>query len=198
MQVLETPSGNENFQDWYQQFRPTFYSIGARYGYEKQEVSDVIQQLFLELIEKNIDSHSITNPKYYLTVAFKRKLIDRYREKGNHQLVDYSERSELAGESNAQDEIEHFEHNQEVIQRLHRAFEKLPKRYQRVIRLKFYEGRSIDEIAGLTGLSKRTIYNSLFEGVKILRTEMYPVGKFSIRTLFLFLALILIFFIETR
>jgi RNA polymerase sigma-70 factor (ECF subfamily) len=45
-----------------------------------------------------------------------------------------------------------------------------------VIDLKFYKGLSTEQIAAQTGLSKRTVYNNMFEGVKLLRAELNKVS----------------------
>ncbi|HEX7357937.1 MAG TPA: sigma factor-like helix-turn-helix DNA-binding protein, partial [Ignavibacteriaceae bacterium] len=48
----------------------------------------------------------------------------------------------------------------------------LPKRCQKVIYLKFYEGLTTEGIVEKSGLNKRTVYNNLFEGIKMLRSEL--------------------------
>lgn len=197
MYVTDSVFDTRGFQDWYDQYSTTFYLIGAKYGYERQEVCDVIHQLFLELMEKKIDPSLILNPKSYLSVAFKRKLIDQFRQKGNRRYVDFNEKHELMEESSVQDAIEVLENKKELIDRLNRAYEKLPPRCQRVIKLKFYDGLSNDEIAASTGLSKRTIYNSLFEGVKVLRKEMVGGRNESNLKNQTFLILLLIFLQNT-
>jgi RNA polymerase sigma-70 factor (ECF subfamily) len=47
----------------------------------------------------------------------------------------------------------------------------LPNRQRELIQLRYYEQLSCEEIALRTGLSLRTIYNKLHEGLKKLRTH---------------------------
>jgi RNA polymerase sigma-70 factor (ECF subfamily) len=47
----------------------------------------------------------------------------------------------------------------------------LPPRQKELIMLRFYEGRSYEEIADKTGLTHRTVYNSIFEAIKKLKLD---------------------------
>jgi RNA polymerase sigma-70 factor (ECF subfamily) len=161
----------EQFKNWYEDYQSSFMSIGLRLGYCNNDVKDVINQFFLDLLEKNIDPKSISNPKAYLSTAFRRKLIDHYRHSSEPPLSietcnkDYSEPS-------IQQILEQIETNRELINTLRNAYRKLPARCRKVIDLKFYHGLTTEEIVLQTRLSKRSVYNNLFEGMKLLRAEL--------------------------
>ncbi len=159
-------------QYWYESFRSHFLAMGLRLGYRQEEVSDVISQFFLDLLEKNIDPHTIDNPQAYLSTAFRRKLIDHYRSSSKKSFVDASIIPEHYAEPSVQQVLEQVQTNTELISRIRKAYKKLPDRCQKVIYLKFYQGLTTEQIAEQTGLSKRTVYNNLFEGVKLLRVDL--------------------------
>ena len=159
-------------QFWYESFRSHFINMGLRLGYKKEELSDIISQFFLDLLEKNIDPHTIDNPQAYLSTAFRRKLIDHYRSSSKRSFVDVSIIPEDYTEPSVQQVLEQVQTNTELISQIRKAYKKLPDRCQKVIYLKFYQGLSTEQIAEQTGLSKRTVYNNLFEGVKLLRAEL--------------------------
>jgi RNA polymerase sigma factor (sigma-70 family) len=48
----------------------------------------------------------------------------------------------------------------------------LPSRQKELIQLKFYEGLSYEEIVQKTGLSYRTVYNTIYEALKNLKLDM--------------------------
>ena len=75
-------------QCWYESFRSHFIAMGTRSGCSKEEVSDLISQLFLDLLEKNIDPQTINNPQAWLSTVFRRKLIDHYRSSSKNRFVD--------------------------------------------------------------------------------------------------------------
>lgn len=162
---------------WYEPCRQQFFAMGVKLGYGNHETDDIISQFFLSLLEKNIDLSGISNPKAYLAVAFKRKLIDYYRKTHPGQFVDTGKLEEELAEPSIQDTLEQLQSNKELIQKIRAAYKKIPLRCQKVIYLKFYKGLTTDQIAEQTGLSKRSVYNNLFEGVKLLRSELkreYP------------------------
>ena len=146
--------------------------MGLRLGYKKEELSDIISQFFLDLLEKNIDPHTIDNPKAYLSTAFRRKLIDHYRSSSKKSFVDVSIIPEDYTEPSVQQVLEQVQTNTELISQIRKAYKKLPDRCQKVIYLKFYQGLTTEQIAEQTGLCKRTVYNNLFEGIKLLRVDL--------------------------
>lgn len=160
-------------QDSYSAYRSHFINMGTRLGFGKEELSDIISQFFLDLLEKNIDPGSIRHPKTYLSTAFRRKLVDHYR---SHRQVpkvcDADAVADAVVVPSIQETLEAIQSNTELIANIRRAFDKLPNRSRQIIYLKFYEGLSTEEIALRTGLEKRTVYNQLHEGIKFLRKEL--------------------------
>lgn len=165
-------SSSKQIQYWYESFHVHFINIGLRAGCRKEEINDIISQFFLDLLEKKIDFRTINNPKAYLSTAFRRKLIDHYRIIAKSPVVDTGMMSEEYAEPSLQDALEQVQSDARLITRINSAYKKLPNRCRKAIYLKFYEGLTTDQIAHKTGLSKRTVYNNLFEGIKLLRSEL--------------------------
>lgn len=165
-------NSSHQIQYWYESFRSHFINMGLRLGYRQEELSDIISQFFLDLLEKNIDPRTINNPQAYLSTAFRRKLVDHYRSSIKNRFVDAGKIPEEYSEPSVQDTLEQVQANTELINQIRRAYKKLPNRCQKVIYLKFYKGLTTEQIAEQTGLSKRTVYNNLFEGVTQLRKEL--------------------------
>ena len=166
----------QQIQNWYESFRTHFMNMGLKLGYEEDEINDFINQFYLDLLEKNVNSRDIVNPRAYLSVAFKRKLIDHYRKNGKSQLISAEDIINEIQIPSIQETMEQVQANTELIAKIREAYKKLPARCQKVMDLKFYKGLSAEQIARQTGLSKRTVYNNMFEGVKLLRTELNKVS----------------------
>lgn len=162
---------SQQFDNWYGTFQYTFMGMGLKFGYRQDEIKDIINQFFLDLLEKKIDPLSIQNPQAYLSTAFRRKLIDHYRKYGEGRLAVLKVDDEDYAGSSIQDTIEQIEANTALIDAIRTAYEKLPARCRKVIDLKYYQGLTTDEIVLETGLTKRSVYNNLFEGIKLLREE---------------------------
>ena len=162
----------QRLDKWYETFQYTFMNIGLNFGYQQDEVLDFINQFFLDLLEKKIDPESIKNPQAYLSTAFRRKLVDHYRQSEKNRVVVIKDDHKSYAEPSIQETLEQIESNTELISALRNAYKKLPTRCRKVIDLKFYKGLTTEEIALQTGLTKRSVYNNLFEGVKLLRTGL--------------------------
>ncbi|MFT4154773.1 RNA polymerase sigma factor [Parafilimonas sp.] len=165
-------STNVQVDIWYKEWRLLLLNEGLRFGYSEEEVKDLLQQLFLELLEKQVNPLSIQNPKAYLTTAFKRRLIDCYRSRQKQLIVNTNSIVEDQFTELSVSRLEISEENKELIESIRSAYNKLPGRCKKVIYLKFSEGKTTEEIAAITGLTKRSVYNNLFEGIQILRAHI--------------------------
>ncbi|MEO9003899.1 MAG: sigma-70 family RNA polymerase sigma factor [Ginsengibacter sp.] len=163
---------SRQFHIWYESFQNIFMKMGLKFGYQQDEIKDMINQFFLDLLEKEIDPSTIQNPEAYLSTAFRRKLIDHYRKHGKERLVVIKADYEHDAGLSIQDTIEKIESNTALIQAIQKAYRKLPARCRKVIDLKYYEGLNTEQIVAQTGLTKRSVYNNLFEGIKLLREEL--------------------------
>ena len=56
---------SQRMDKWYQTFQYNFMNIGLKFGYRQDEVTDFINQFFLDLLEKKIDPETINNPQAY-------------------------------------------------------------------------------------------------------------------------------------
>ena len=167
-----TPRINE----LYEVCKPVLFNIGLRLGYTREELKDLINQFFLDMLEKKIDFSSVSNPQAYLVTAFKRKLIDYYRNNKQRLHAGKMYVVESDYEPSIQEAMEKLQCNTELIDKIKAAYEKLPARCRKVIFLKYYEGACTEKIAEQTGLSKRTVYNNLFTGISLLRSQLETVG----------------------
>lgn len=162
---------NDQIACWYEAFQSDLLIVGHRLGYAGDELNDLLHQFFLDLMEKKTDFSGIANPKAYLQTAFKRRLIDHYRQEKrylrHHSM--YVVQDEY--QPSAHELIERIQANSELIARVRDICNKLPATCRTVILLKYGEGLSNEAIEQKTGLSRRTIYNSLFKAIKIMRKE---------------------------
>lgn len=147
--------------------------------------------MFLDLIDQKVQINAIINHKAYLITTFRRKLVDTTRKNNKaKQLHDFLI-SEEEYESGVDEIIEQEQYRSEMSQKIKIIFQKLPPRCKKVISLKFYEGFTTEQIAEETGISRRSVYNNLFEGLKLLRAGLVEVkfaGAPSLLSFFLLLS----------
>ncbi|ANH81551.1 RNA polymerase subunit sigma-24 [Niabella ginsenosidivorans] len=160
---------------WYINFKAKLQAIACYFGYTSEEAEDIVQQFFLDLLQKNI-TDNIQNPEAYIVTAFKRKLIDLHRA-SQRKGAPYEIESFYI--PSAQEIIEQLETNEHLVNHIAEAYKKLPARYRKVIYMKYYKGYSTDKIVSLTGLSHQTVYNNLSKGIQHLRQNLCKERLFS-------------------
>lgn len=166
-----TKSAENRISFWYEQYRDQLSHFAMRLGFQHCESEDLINQLFLELWEKQTDLSSIEQPKSFLLTALKRRIIDQHRKKKNALFIVSDEITVEGSEPGTHCVLEAQEDQQQLIKQLERSYAALPKRLQEIVYLKYYKGLSTNDIAASFGISNRTVYNSLFEAVKMLRSR---------------------------
>lgn len=170
----------EHVHTWYATFHLHLIQVAARWGHGEEESKDLVQQFFLDLLQKNLQPGDIQHPKAYLTRAFWRKLVDNNRHTKVQQKAVPAEAP--AYEPSVLDTLVHKQSNEELLASIRAAYRHLPARCQKVIYLKYYEGLTTEQIAARTGLNTRTVYNNLYEGIKVLREELkksHPNTRFA-------------------
>jgi RNA polymerase sigma-70 factor (ECF subfamily) len=164
-------NADNRISSWYQQYRDHLSHFAMRLGFQHCEAEDLINQLFLELWEKQTDLSNIEQPKSFLLTALKRRIIDQHRKKKNSLFIVTDKAEPADSEQGKQSLLEELEDQQQSIKELGRTYASLPKRLQEIVYLKFYKGLPTNTIAESLGISNRTVYNSLFEAIKLLRSR---------------------------
>lgn len=157
--------------DWYEKYHDLLLQFSLRLGVDRADAEDIINQLFLELFEKKTTLTVIDNPRSYLLRALKNRIIDRYR-KSRPTLFVVTDELLQQYQGDSEESLVQEEHNTEFARRLRKVYQSLPKRMQEMIYLKYYKGLSTEEIAQAAGITSRTVYNSLFEAIKLLRKQL--------------------------
>jgi RNA polymerase sigma factor (sigma-70 family) len=153
-----------------------FYDDLYRFGlsmYKNPElVKEGINNLFIELWKIKHKLSDVKNVQQYVLTVFKRVLYKTY--------TNYT--SSIPFETLEQDAIESSltEQSYEAIliasqqdehlkRRLQNALSQLTPRQKEIIRMRYFDQISFEEIAAQTGLTERTIYNTIYNAIKILK-----------------------------
>ncbi len=181
----------------YKKYYHSLLFIGLKEIKDAQLVKDSIQQLFLNLWEKRTSIEEARNIRSYIITSFLRKLNydwKRSGKTGSLQVVwnNFSEDPQPNPEEDLVRKDEQFH----LFKLLMLHINELPNRQKELIVLKFYEGLSYDEIVLKTGLSHRTVYNKIHEGLKKLKLDLaatHHAHKSALSSLITFLAASAIF-----
>jgi len=144
------------------------YKYGLRFTAESGLTKDILQQFFLHIWENRTKLQQVENIKGYIVVAFKRFLLQELR-KISSQIISVQSTDDM--EYPFEDYIILFQQEKLLSKILYQAIKSLSQRQKELLKLRYYEQLSYEEIAQKTSLSKRTIYNKLHEALKKLRSD---------------------------
>ena len=154
------------------------YGALFRYGFyltkDKELTKDCIQEVFLELWKNSaaVNKH-VHDVKGYLFTWLRRKI---------NSSVCYTIKQK-AKESTAGPDGEELPYEELLIafqtteqqkERLTRALGHLTKKQLEIIKLRYYDNLSYEQIASHTSLATRTIYNTIYEALRLLRSNINP------------------------
>ena len=159
------------FASIFEKHSPVLYHYGIKFFQDEALVEDCIQDLFLELWKKRAALSLIDSTKYYLIASLRRLLLRKQQAAKKHNihytpcLPEYSEESaEIALLK------EQLLNHQE--QALRQAISQLPARQKEAIQLKFFQGKSYQEITAMMGISYQTARKFIYKAVQNLRKNV--------------------------
>ncbi len=163
----------EMFLALYKKYYHTLLFIGLKEMKDAHLVKDIIQQLFLYLWEKRETIQDARDVKSYLITSFLRKLTADWKKNKQSGLLEvvWSSYPEDP-QPNPEEKLIRKDEQSHLFQLLMERINELPNRQKELIILKFYEGLSYQEIVQRTGLSHRTVYNKIHEGLKKLKLDI--------------------------
>jgi RNA polymerase sigma-70 factor (ECF subfamily) len=150
------------FSELYQRHAGILYNYGYHLLPDASLVQDAMQDLFADLWRTRGNLSDTTSIKYYLFRSLRRRL---------HKLADIRPvpaASTLQTESIEDLKIKKEEHLQ-LLHRLQLLMSRLPERQQEVIRLRFYDNFSWEEIAGILQINEQSVRNLVQRAIIKLR-----------------------------
>ena len=166
----------EAFLEIYHECYRSLFHYGFSLTANRELTKDCIQELFMDVWNtRPVLNKEVSNVQSYLFTWLRRK-ISRKKLLLNRQEKSYQQ----SGEENNCNEFCYeelliaFQQTEEKKEQLTRALTTLTKRQLQIIRLKFFDDLSYDEISEKTSLTTRSIYNIIYEALHRLR-ESLPV-----------------------
>lgn len=144
--------------------------FGLKISPDDELVKDAVNQIFLNLWEKRSRLPSVDNVKAYLMTTLRRCILDQlfYLNRTNTALGKMI--AESGDEEASYEEILiRGQQDDDVKKKLGLAIQQLSPRQMELIRLKFFEGLSYEQIAEKTSQTIKTSYNTIYDAIRILR-----------------------------
>lgn len=179
----------------YKHYYVGMMNYGLQVIADKEQIADCIAETFFHLWAKRSELPTIKNPRAYIFTALKRKALQKLRSdqsrlaREQRYSADYPV-ADLSSEA-------HFTTQQEYTTRLkhlEKSILKLTPRQQELLKLRFFDDLSYEEIAFTLKITRRTAYNIIQDALKALRIDLNNQTAPSINNLY---GLLLLFFIDS-
>ncbi len=144
-----------SFRQIYADFYPILYRYGLLY-LDKQDTENLIQDLFLYILQKRDSLKKVDNVKAYLITSYKHRIFKLLKSK-NISLESLPVELKVEAKDNIWTEI------------LQKIMQKLSPREQEIVRLKYYQNYRNKEIASFLDIEYQTVRNILHNAVKKMR-----------------------------
>jgi RNA polymerase sigma factor (sigma-70 family) len=153
-----------------------FYDDLYRFGvcmYKNPElVKEGINTLFIELWRIQDKLSSVQNIQQYVLTIYKRILYKTYQQYSRDTFTSTIEEAEIASGA-AEQPYENIliasQQDEITKKRLQKALNQLSPRQIEIVQMRYFDQMSFCEIVEKTGLTERTIYNTLHNAIKVLR-----------------------------
>ena len=165
LQIIETEEDKSKFEEIYTQYRHLLYYLANRRLRNPQDAEDAVHQVFVKIAE-NIGAVEPPGPRTrrLVVVMAENAVTDLLRKRARHPGEEYRDEimSAPASELGEKDLLD-------------RCIRKLTEQQRAVIWLKYHDGYSLREIAGLMGI-KLSWAQKLDQRAKKRLAELYREG----------------------
>jgi RNA polymerase sigma factor (sigma-70 family) len=154
-------------QELYHMYYQYLFGAGFSLCLDRELTKDCIHDLFLSIWANRTQMNPVSSVGTYLRTCLRRKIIDILKKE---QFLEQNISSDdYENQFSYEEVIIAFQTEQETKQKLEKALAQLTKKQKEVIKLRFFENKSFEEIAFLLNSEPRTIYNHMYEAMKQLR-----------------------------
>jgi RNA polymerase sigma-70 factor (ECF subfamily) len=141
----------EDFEEIFREHYQFVYRSAYRVTGNRQDAEDVLQNIFLRLLERRLPSALMRNPRAYLYRSAVNLAITALRARKRQRLTNGVETLELVTQESSPAPEEH------IRRRLHEAFSRMNPRAVEMLVLRYEHNYSDAQIAEMLGKSRGTV-----------------------------------------
>ena len=162
-----------NKQALFDLYNNTYFHLvrfGLKITANDELVKDCVTQLFLQLWEKRQRLNAVAQVRAYLFTSLRHLLADQLEYHAKiEKAIQRMGQQETASELPYEEIIVRVQQVEEMKRRLYHALQQLTPRQKELIGLMFFEGYSYQQIADHTSQTVKTVYNTIYNAIKLLR-----------------------------
>lgn len=147
-------------------------NFGVKLSGNRELTKDCFTQVLLRLWDNRQNLPEVSNTRSYLITCIKNEILkelqsEKSLQKRHSQVAIYQN-----PEPSYEEHIIAMQTDELLRSRLHNVMQRLTDREKELLRMRFFENKSYDEIAMECGITKRTVYNIVFSALKTLKAEL--------------------------
>jgi RNA polymerase sigma factor (sigma-70 family) len=160
---------------FYSKYASLLFRYGCKVMQDKELVKDCLHDLFTELWRNKANLSVPPSVKNYLIKSLRNKLVRELTKQSRFVDEESVPEIELGVVSSHEFEIIHNQNKTEQERQLVAAIKKLTNKQKEIIFLLYYNNLSPAEVAAIMSVSVRTIYNTTFSAIQVLKGELAAV-----------------------
>lgn len=125
---------------------------------------DLVQDTFRKTWSYLVRGGKVDVMKSFLYHVLKDLIIDEYRKRKFSSLDDLREKGFEPGEDNSQHLVDMLDGKRAII-----LISRLPEKYQKIMRMRYVQDLSLQEMSAITGESKKTLAVQVHRGLEKLK-----------------------------
>lgn len=155
----------------YEENYSSLYYYGIKFVQDIEIVKDIIQELFVELIDSGTRLSSTDNIRFYLLKALRNKLINQLSHQSRFVQAD-SKSVEFNFFDSVENQLIQAEVEVEIQNQVRSAVKKLSDKQQEIIYLRFYNDLTYSEIATIFKVEMQTVRNLMSRAINALKDDL--------------------------
>jgi RNA polymerase sigma factor (sigma-70 family) len=155
----------------YEENYSSLFHYGLKFTSDDDTVKDLIQELFIELIDSGEKLSATDNIRFYLLKALRNKLLKQLAANPK-QKNDHPDIAGFTLVESIENQLIKREMEETVRKRVIASVGKLSKKQQEIIYLRFYNDLSYQKIAELFGVKIQTVRNLMGRAIQSLKEDL--------------------------
>ena len=168
-----TGGDRDAFLSIYECHYQALFTYGFTLTANKELTKDCIQEIFFEIWKKHATlNKEVENVRAYHFTYLRRKIFKELARLNGEKYTEEMGRNFEQHTLPYEDLLIAFQYSEEKKEKLQAVLKQLTKKQLEIIKLKFFDNLSYEEIAAKTFLKQRTVYNLIYEALQSLRLLM--------------------------
>lgn len=155
----------------YQMFINDLYAYGLSLGCGKEQVKDIIQDVFFRIYFERNEFSTINQLKFYLFRSVKNGIYNLFKAKSSHTESFTDEDLNFSLTVNILDEIIEKEDQKIISQKINQILSKLSNREREAIYLRYLQGMEYSEISEIMNISQHSTRKLVSKAILRLQAD---------------------------